>query len=78
MFFNPKNGRFGIISLNKEWCIPTVASVNEAKAKFSGILSNVEGDLVPVTTIPKNSQLAFKISDEDLFSDDSGMWETCN
>ena len=56
----------------------TVVSVNEAKANFSGILSNVEGDLISVTTIRKNPLLSFKISDKDLFSDDSGMWEACN
>ena len=55
-----------------------VASVNEAKTNFSGILSNVEDDLVFVMTIRKNSKLAFKISDEDLFSDDSGLWEACS
>ena len=55
-----------------------VASVNEAKMNFSGILSNVEDDLVFVMTIRKNSKLAFKISDEDLFSDDSGLWEACS
>ena len=58
--------------------MPTVVSVNEAKTNFSGILSNVEDDLVFVMTIRKNSKLAFKISDEDLFSDDSGLWEACN
>ena len=58
--------------------MPTVVSVNEAKTNFSGILSNVEDDLVFVMTIQKNSKLAFKISDEDLFSDDSGMWEACS
>ena len=58
--------------------MPTVVSVNEAKTNFSGILSNVEDDLVFVMTIRKNSKLAFKISDEDLFSDDSGLWEACS
>ena len=55
-----------------------VASVNEAKTNFSGILSNVEDDLVFVMTIRKNSRLAFKIGDKDLFSDDSGLWEACS
>ena len=55
-----------------------VASVNEAKTNFSGILLNVEDDLVFVMTIRKNSKLAFKISDKDLFSDDSGLWEACS
>ena len=72
-----------------------VMSVNEAKTNFSGILSNVENNLVSVTimryghpiarivpikarrVIRKNPQLSFKISDKDLFSDDSGMWEAC-
>ena len=54
-----------------------VASVNEAKTNFSGILSNVEDDLVFVMTIRENPQLAFKISDKDLFSDDYGLWEAC-
>ena len=58
--------------------MPTVMNVNEAKTNFSGILSNVEDDLVFVMTIRKNSKLAFKISDKDLFSDDSGLWEACN
>ena len=26
----------------------------------------------------KNPRLAFKISDGDLYSDDSNLWETCN
>ena len=55
-----------------------VASVNEAKTNFSGILSNVGDDLVFVMTIRKNSKLAFKIGDKDLFSDDSGLWEACS
>ena len=58
--------------------MPTVMNVNEAKTNFSGILSNVEDDLVFVMTIRKNSKLAFKISDKDLFSDDSGLWEACS
>ena len=58
--------------------MPTVMNVNEAKTNFSGILSNVENNLASVTIIPKNPQLAFKISDEVLFSDDSCMWEACN
>ena len=58
--------------------MPTVMNVNEAKTNFSGILSNVENNLVSVTIIQKNPQLAFKISDEDLFSGDSCMWEACN
>ena len=58
--------------------MPTVMNVNEAKTNFSGILSNVEDDLVFVMTIRKNSKLAFKISDEDLFSDDSALWEACS
>ena len=58
--------------------MPTVVSVNEAKTNFSGILSNVEDDLVFVMTIRTNSKMAFKISDKDLFSDESGLWEACN
>ena len=58
--------------------MPTVASVNEAKTNFSGILSNVEDDPVFVMTIRENPQLAFKISNKDLFSDDSGLWEACS
>lgn len=26
----------------------------------------------------RDARLAFKISDENLFSDDSGMWESCH
>ena len=58
--------------------MPTVMNVNEAKTNFFGILANVESDLVSMTTIRKNPRLSFKISDKDLFSDDSGMWEACN
>ena len=29
-------------------------------------------------TIIKNPKLAFSISDADLFSDDSAIWEACN
>ena len=76
--------------------MPTVMNVNEAKTNFSGILSNVENNLVTVTimryghpiarivpikarrVIRKNPRLSFKISDKDLFSDDSGLWEACN
>ena len=36
--------------------------------------------IVPIKArrvIRKNPQLSFKISDKDLFSDDSGLWEAC-